>query len=227
MSGVSLDCDMVSVPKCFSKTTKRGIVLAKELGKNVVTSKVLLTGMLESAHEARTPGISVGVVKQVKEHTLKELRVDKYGLRSTTDKEKFTLTPAAKQALVSSQKYAKLQGVSFVAAYHVVLALLHQEEIWYYLNGVCKVHAGRLGERIKDGCTVQDPEDAPYAVGVKVALTRGSGKGQEYHSGIIQSVTYAHGAWYLVLDDSNNSGYMVTSEEEDNESKLYTLNIEE
>lgn len=64
-------------------------------------------------------------------------------------------------------------------------------------------------------------------MGARVALTRGSGEGQERHVGIIQSVIYTHGAWYLVLDDSNNSGYMVTSEEEDDESKLYTLSIEE
>lgn len=227
MSGVSLDCDMMSVSKCFSKTSKRGIVLAKELSKGMVTSKVLLTGMLKAASEARTPGISAEVVKRVKEHTLKGLRVDKYGWRSTADEEKFTLTPAAKQALVSSRKYAKSQGVSFVAAYHVVLALLHQEAVWYYLNGVCKIHAVKLGKCIKAGCTLQDPKDSLYTVGARVALTRGSGEGQERHVGIIQSVIYTRGAWYLVLDDSDNSGYMVTSEEEDDESKLYTLNIEE
>lgn len=158
MSNESLNYDMVTVSKYFSKTTKRGIVLAKELGEGLVTSKVLLTGMLKAANEASPLGIPAEVVNRVESHTLKELQADTYGLRDEVDGRKFILTPAAKQALVDSRKHSLKQEVSFVAAHHVVLALLQQETVRYYLNGVCKVNAQKLERSLRGGCTLQDFE---------------------------------------------------------------------
>lgn len=160
MSDVSLDYDVVVASKYFSETTKRGIVLAKELGRGLVTSKVLLTGMLKAA-EVSVQGIPVEVVNQIEGHTLKELKADKYNHRDYSllgevGENRFFITPAAKQALVDSRKHFLKQEVSFVAAHHVMLALLHQEAIRYFLNGVCKIDAQKLERSIKGGCTLQD-----------------------------------------------------------------------
>lgn len=111
MSNVSLDYDVVVASKYFSETAKRGIVLAKELGKGLVTSKVLLTGMLKAASEVSTKGIPMEVVNQVEAHTLQELRADKYNhkgysLLGEVGGSKFFITPAAKQALVDSWKHS-------------------------------------------------------------------------------------------------------------------------
>lgn len=166
MSNESLNYDMMTVSKYFSKTTKRGIVLAKELGKGLVTSKVLLTGMLKAVNEVSPLGIPAEVVNRVESHTLNELQANKYdykdyGLLDKVDGRKFILTPAAKQALEDSRKHSLKQEVSFVAAHHVVLALLQQETVRYYLNGVCKVNAQKLerGLRgVRGDCTLQDLE---------------------------------------------------------------------
>ena len=159
MSNESLNYDMVTVSKYFSKTTKRGIVLAKELGEGLVTSKVLLTGMLKAANEVSPSGIPAEVVNRIESHTLKELQVESHTLKELqannygyeADGGEFVLTPAAEQALVDSRKHSLKQEVSFVAAHHVVLALLQQEAVRYYLNGVCKVNAQKL-ERSLRGC---------------------------------------------------------------------------
>lgn len=159
MSNESLNYDMVTVSKYFSKTTKRGIVLAKELGEGLVTSKVLLTGMLKAANEVSPLGIPAEVVNRVESHMLKELQANNYGYE--VDGRKFILTPAAKQALVDSRKHSLKQEVSFVAAHHVVLALLQQETVRYYLNGVCKVNAQKLERSLRGargGCILQDLE---------------------------------------------------------------------
>ena len=145
MSNESLNYDLVAVSKYFSKTTKRGIVLAKELGEGLVTSKVLLTGMLKAANEVSPLGIPAEVVNRIESHMPKE----------------FILTPAAEQALVDSRKHSQKQEVSFVAAHHVVLALLQQETVRYYLNGVCKVNAQKLERSLRGargGCILQDLE---------------------------------------------------------------------
>lgn len=159
MSNESLNYDMVAVSKYFSKTTKRGIVLAKELGEGLVTSKVLLTGMLKAANEVNPLGIPAEVVNRVESHMLKELQANNYGYE--VDGREFILTPAAEQALVDSRKHSLKQGVSFVAAHHVVLALLQQETVRYYLNGVCKVNAQKLERSLRGargGCILQDLE---------------------------------------------------------------------
>ena len=149
--------------KYFSKTTKKGIVLAKELGEGLVTSKVLLTGMLKAVNGASPHGIPAEVVNRIEAHTLKELKANNYsykdyGLWDKVDGGKFILTPAAKRALVDSRKHSLKQEVSFVAAHHVVLALLQQEAVRYYLNGVCKVNAQKLERSVRGGCTLQDFE---------------------------------------------------------------------
>lgn len=159
MSNESLNYDMVAVSKYFSKTTKRGIVLAKEQGEGLVTSRVLLTGMLKAINEVSPQGIRTEVVNRIEAHTLKGLQANNYGYE--VDGKKLILTPAAKQALVDSRKHSLKQEVSFVAAHHVVLALLQQETVRYYLNGVCKVNAQKLERRlrgVRGGCTLQDLE---------------------------------------------------------------------
>lgn len=164
MSNESLNYDIVAVSKYFSKTTKRGIVLARELGEGLVTSKALLTGMLKAANEVSPQGIPVEVINRIESYTLKGLQANKYGyedygLLDKVDGKKLILTPAAKQALVDSRKHSQKQEVSFVAAHHVVLALLQQETVRYYLNGVCKVNAQKLERSLRGGCTLQDFED--------------------------------------------------------------------